>query len=229
MSQPVILVAASGLAREVITMLEASSTYRVRCIVDDEPSLHGTAVGGVLVLGPLEVINDHPGAHLLICAGRGAVRALIRDRLAAMGVADVRFATVIDPSVRVPSSCSIGAGSIVLAQTVLTADVQVGRHVVIMPHVTLTHDDRLEDYVTVCAGVALGGSVQVGHAAYLGMNSSVRENVSVGEAALLGMGAVLLRDLPAGETWAGAPAARISSAAVPNSLVHHVRSEGVSA
>jgi sugar O-acyltransferase (sialic acid O-acetyltransferase NeuD family) len=211
MSRPVILVAASGLAREVIAVLEASSTYRVRGIVDDEPSLGGTAVGGVGVLGPLEVIRDHPDADLLICAGRGAVRALIRDRLAGMGVADARFATVIDPSVRVPSSCSIDSGSIVLAQTVLTADVQVGRHVVIMPHVTLTHDDQLEDYVTMCAGVVLGGSVQVGRAAYLGMNASVREDLSVGEAALLGMGAVLLRDLPAGETWAGVPACRVST------------------
>jgi sugar O-acyltransferase (sialic acid O-acetyltransferase NeuD family) len=211
MSQPVILVAASGLAREVTAVLETSSTHRVRAIVDDEPSLHGTAVGGVGVLGPLEAIADHPDADLLICAGRGAVRALIRDRLTAMGLGDDRFATVIDPSVRVPSSCSISAGSIVLAQTVLTADVQVGRHVVIMPNVTLTHDDRLEDFVTVCAGVALGGSVQVGHAAYLGMNSSVRENVSVGETAVLGMGAVLLRDLPAGEAWAGVPACRLPS------------------
>jgi sugar O-acyltransferase (sialic acid O-acetyltransferase NeuD family) len=229
MSRPVILVAASGLAREVTAVLETSSTYRVRGIVDDEPSLHGTAVGAVGVLGPLEAITDHPDADLLICAGRGAIRALIRDRLTAMGLGDDRFATVIDPSVRVSASCSINAGSIVLAQTVLTADVEVGRHVVIMPHVTLTHDDRLEDYVTVCAGVTLGGSVQVGRAAYMGMNASVRENVSVGEAALLGMGAVLLRDLPAGETWGGVPAACIPSPAVPNSPTHHVRSKGIPA
>ena len=92
------------------------------------------------------------------------------------------------------------------AQTVLTADVHIGRHVVVMPHVTLTHDNRIEDFATLCAQVVLGGSVHVGEAAYLGMGSSVREGIAIGTEATLGMGAVLLEDLPAGATWAGCPA-----------------------
>ena len=97
-------------------------------------------------------------------------------------------------------------GSVLLAQTVMTADVTIGRHVVAMPHVTLTHDNRIDDFATLCAQVVLGGSVQVGEAAYLGMSSSVREGTAIGTEATLGMGAVLLEDLPAGATWAGCPA-----------------------
>ena len=147
----------------------------------------------------------------MVCAGRGQSRSVDPRSPDSDGTRGRPVRHRDGPVRSSASSCSISAGSILLAQTVLTADVQIGRHVVIMPNVTLTHDDRLEDFVTVCAGVALGGSVQVGHAAYLGMNSSVRENVSVGETAVLGMGAVLLRDLPAGEAWAGVPACRLPS------------------
>jgi len=206
MPTPLLLIAASGLVREVLSVLDTQPEFDVIGIVDDEASLHGTAVNGIGVLGGLDCIVRHPNAQLLICAGGGQARSAIRDRLDALGIADDRFATLIDSTVRVPQTCTVGPGSILLAHTVLTADVRIGRHVVVMPNVTLTHDDQLDDYATLCAGVSLGGRVSVGEAAYLGMNSSVREHVSVGERAVLGMGAALLGDLPAGQTWSGVPA-----------------------
>jgi acetyltransferase-like isoleucine patch superfamily enzyme len=75
-----------------------------------------------------------------------------------------------------------------------------------MPGVTLTHDDVVADFATFAAGVSLGGSVRVGRAAYLGMNSSVRERTSIGAGATIGMGAVVLADVPDDETWVGVPA-----------------------
>ncbi len=111
----------------------------------------------------------------------------------------------------VPDDCAVGRGSVVLAGTVLTTSVQIGRHVVVMPNVTLTHDDVVEDFATICAGVSLGGGVHVGEAAYVGMNAAVRENLSVGSGATLGMGAALLQDLPSLQTWAGVPAAPVAA------------------
>ena len=75
-----------------------------------------------------------------------------------------------------------------------------------MPRVVLTHDDDVADYVTLCAGVTLGGGVHVRTAAYLAMSCSVRENVTVGAGAIVGMGAIVLQDVPANQTWIGAPA-----------------------
>jgi sugar O-acyltransferase (sialic acid O-acetyltransferase NeuD family) len=228
MPAPLILVACSGLAREVLAVLESQSRYRVRGILDDEPSLHGTAVDGVGVLGPVDVIREHEDAQLLICAGRGTIRSAIERRLSRLGIYDNRFATVIDSSVRVPSGCKVGVGSILLGNVVLTANVEIGRHVVIMPNVTLTHDDQLEDFVTVCAGASLGGSVQVGKEAYLGMNSSARENLTVGQRATLGMGASLTRDLPAGETWVGVPARRLGTVICSTPFPNNFEVEGLS-
>jgi sugar O-acyltransferase (sialic acid O-acetyltransferase NeuD family) len=205
-AQPLILVAASGLAREVLSVLRTRVDRHVLGFLDDDAALQGTAVDGLPVLGALESVTEHPEAGLVVCAGSGKARSTIVQRLSDLGVDGGRYVRVIDPTVRVPASCAVGAGSILLAQTVLTADVQVGNHVVTMPHAVLTHDDAIGDYATVCAGVALGGNVTVGMRAYLGMNSSVRQGVRVGSDATLGMGSVLLTDLPDGEVWAGTPA-----------------------
>lgn len=204
--QSLILLAASGLAREVLSALQYQTSYRVVGILDDEPTLKGTAVDGVPVLGPIDSVDRHSGAQLLICAGRGVIRRAIVDRLQKRGVTDERFATVIDSSVRVPTNCMVGPGSIILAQTVMTADVRIGRHVVVMPNVTLTHDDVVEDYATLCAGATLGGNVAVGAGAYIGMNATVRERASIGPSATVGMCAAVLDDVPAHTTVIGVPA-----------------------
>ena len=206
---PRLLVAASGLAREVLAVVRTSRAYDVVGFLDDDVERHGTTVDGVAVLGGVDEITQHPDVALLLCVGRGADRARLAGRLAGLGVAEDRYAGVVERSVRVPLGCEVGAGSIVLAGVVLTAAVAIGRHVVVMSNATLTHDDVLEDFATVCAGVARGGGVRVGRAAYLGMNASVREQVTLGSGATLGMGAVLLDDVPDGETWVGTPARRV--------------------
>lgn len=207
---PLLLVAASGLAREA-AIAARSACREVLGFLDDDPALWGRELaGGLSVLGPIESATSYPDAGLLICAGKGASRRGILDRLTSLGVPPDGYATLLHPGVEVPRGCSIGDGSILLAGVVLTADVTVGRHVVGMPSVVLTHDCVVADFATVCAGVVLGGRVRVGGGAYVGMAASVRESVVLGEECVVGMGSVVLRDVPAGETWAGNPARRLS-------------------
>lgn len=210
-ARPLLLVAASGLAREALAVVRATGTHAVVGFLDDDPARHGTEPGGVPVLGGLDVIADHPEADVLVCAGKGRVRELLVARLTDAGVSPHRYARVVHPSVDVPAGTAVGAGSILLAHVAVTADVLVGEHVVVMPNATLTHDDVLGDYATICAGVSLGGSVVVGERAYVGMNAGVRENTRVGADSTIGMGAVVLKDVPPGQTWVGVPAAAIGA------------------
>ncbi|WP_158866179.1 acetyltransferase [Leifsonia sp. AG29] len=198
-----LLIAASGLAREVMAMRQ--SGMRVIGVLDDDPALHGHSIGGVEVLGGLELAAQIP-ASLALCVGAGSARRSIVRRLASLGIDDGRYATLVDESARISENSLVGAGTIVLAGCVLTADIIVGRHVVLMPNCTLTHDDIVDDYATLAAGVSVGGVARIGEAAYLGMNSSVRQRVSIGAEATIGMGAVVLNDVPRGQTWAGVPA-----------------------
>ena len=205
-----ILVAASGLAREVLAVLRGSGGLTDAAVVDDAASMWGGALDGAPIIGGLECVRDHADRQVLVCAGSGTTRRALVRRLSALGVSPDRYAQVVHPSVDVPDDCTVGRGSIVLAQVALTSRVRLGDHVVVMPNATLTHDDVVDDYATLCAGVTLGGNVHVRSGAYLGMNASVRERTSVGEDSVLGMGAALATDLPPGQVWAGVPAAALN-------------------
>lgn len=201
MSAGLLLVGASGLAREIL----ATGVDGVAGILDDDTAVRGTEVGGVPVIGDIAAAATRD-ERLLICVGSGAARRSIARRLAALGVTAARYHRFLAPTVRVGAGSDVGPGSILLDGVVITADVVLGAHTVVMPNCTITHDDVLADYATLAAGVALGGGVHVGEAAYIGMNASVRQGVTVGAGATVGMGAVVLRDVPEADTWAGVPA-----------------------
>lgn len=204
-----ILVAASGLAREVLAMVRSSGQYDVVGVLDDDKEMSGVTIDGAPVLGTINEAPNYKHAFILVCLGSGKAREAVVERLTAMGLHEARYATAIDPSVQTPEGCRIGRGSILLRNVTLTASVTLGSHVVAMPSVTFTFDDDVADFATFAAGVSLGGGVRIGRAAYLGMNSSVRERTSVGAYATVGMGAAVLSNVPDGETWVGVPAHEI--------------------
>ncbi|MGC5628585.1 NeuD/PglB/VioB family sugar acetyltransferase [Georgenia sp. Z1344] len=222
----ILLVAASGLARETLASVRDAGTDRVVGILDDDPALAGTTVSGVPVLGPAALAAQR-SERLLLCPGQGAARIALAARLADLGVGAERYAVHVHPSVVIGAGSAVGAGSILLAGCVLTCDVTVGEHVVLMPRTVLTHDDELADGVTCAAGVTLAGRVRVGERAYLGMQTSVRQDVRVGADATLGMGAVVLRDVPPGRTWVGAPAAELRRDRAGGPALPHPRPVGV--
>lgn len=201
-----LLVGASGLAREATAVAVLSRRGGPVSIVDDNPATWGTLHGLTPVLGPVDLVADVVDHEVVLALGRGQQRRHVSARLDLLGVDPDRYTALIHPRVVLPGGCSLGVGSIALDGVVLTADVEVGRHVVLMPHVTLTHGCTVRDFATLCAGVSLGGDVEVGEAAYVGMNASVREGVRIGAGATVGMGSVVLHDVPADETWVGVPA-----------------------
>ena len=62
-------------------MVDSMPDLNVVGIVDDDPSLHGTFLRSVPVVGPVAAVTSYPDTQLLICAGRGRVRSKIVTRL----------------------------------------------------------------------------------------------------------------------------------------------------
>lgn len=207
MAEGILLLGASGLAREVL----AAGIVGVTGILDDDPARHGSEIAGVPVLGGLELAARRD-EQLLVCVGPSVGRRAVVHRLGEAGIGDARYGLFVARSARIGTTSEVGPGSILLDSVVVTADARIGRHVVVMPNSTITHDDVLEDFSTLAAGVALGGSVLVREAAYIGMNASVRQGVTVGAGATVGMAAAVLADVPEQQKWVGVPARRMEDA-----------------
>jgi sugar O-acyltransferase (sialic acid O-acetyltransferase NeuD family) len=215
-----LLIGAGGFAREAADAVRAVNavrpTWELRGYLDDSPELRGAEVGGLPVLGPIDALQEHPGAAVVICTGRPD-NYVSRPRIAAgLDLGDERYATVIHPTASIGSTCTVGPGSVLLAHVDLTADVAVGRHVVVMPQVVLTHDTRVDDFATLGSGVRVGGGCHVEEGAYVGSGAHLKEGLTIGRRAMIGMAAVVTRDVPAERLWYGAPARDMDRAPLPS-------------
>jgi sugar O-acyltransferase (sialic acid O-acetyltransferase NeuD family) len=211
--RPLFVVGAGGFGRETLEAVRACNavqpTWDVVGFLDDDPSLQGASVDGVLVVGRVDDLTRHPSAAAVVTIGNPSNftwRRRIVDRL---GSPPDRWATVVHPAASIPPSASVGPGTVVLAGVVATTGVRIGAHVAVMPSVVLTHDDFVCDFATLGSGARLAGDVTVGEGAYIGAGALVREHCRIGAWALVGMGAGVTGDVPDGEVWAGLPARRL--------------------
>jgi sugar O-acyltransferase (sialic acid O-acetyltransferase NeuD family) len=210
-----VIVGAGGFARETAAAAVATGVWRILGFADDDPALHGTVRSGWPILGDADsVVARRPGAAVVVCVGNPRDYTVRQRLVRRLGLPADRYATVVHPAAAIGAGSVVGPGCVLLAGTVLTADVTVGSHVAVMPQAVLTHDDRIGDHVTVASGVRLGGSAVLETGAYVGAGALIREGVTVGAWSLIGMGSVVLHDVPPAEIWAGNPARKLRDAAL---------------
>ena len=81
---------------------------------------------------------------------------------------------------------------------------------------SVDHDCHIGDFAHISPGAHLAGAVTVGRSAHVGMGASVMPGVTIGEESVVGAGAVVIRDVPAGVTVVGVPAAPTSASENPS-------------
>jgi sugar O-acyltransferase (sialic acid O-acetyltransferase NeuD family) len=202
------IIGAGGFGREVAWLVERINdvvpTWNLKGFIDDNTSLHGTLEDGYSVVGDCDYLATIPHETWAVCAvGAAKVRKKIIGKLKS---SNVKFATLVDPSVMLSKRVSIGEGSIICAGTIITVDISIGEHVIINLDCTIGHDDIIRDFVTLYPSVNVSGNVVVGECTELGTGMQIIQGKNIGKESIVGAGAVVIRDIPENCTAVGSPA-----------------------
>ena len=204
-----IIFGASGFGRETAWAAERinakTPTWNLLGFMDDNEEIQGTEINGYKVLGRTADVCRYPEAYFVCAVGASRVREKIIANMKAVNP-DIRFGTLIDPSVEMSSRVTVGEGSIICAHTIVTVNVTIGSHVIINLDCTVGHDAVLEDYVTLYPSVNVSGATRIGHATELGTGMQIIQGKTVGAYSIVGAGAVVVKDIPEKCTAVGSPA-----------------------
>lgn len=204
-----IIFGASGFGREVAWAVErinkASPTWNLLGFIDDDESIQGSVINGYRVLGKTEDIRNYPDAYFVCAVGASRVREKIVNNMKSVNP-DVKFGTVIDPTVEMSDLVTVGEGTIICAHTIITVNIEIGSHVIINLDCTVGHDAVLKDYVTLYPSVNASGITTIGHAVELGTGMQIIQGKTIGDYSIIGAGAVVVKDIPEKCTAVGSPA-----------------------
>ena len=179
-----IIVGASGFGREVAWLVErinrVTPTWNLLGFMDDNEEIQDTRINGYAVLGKTSDVARFPDACYVCAVGAAKIREKIIVRMKEYNP-DVRFATVIDPSVEMSDLVTVGEGTIICAHTIITVNIRIGSHVIINLDCTIGHDAILHDFVTLYPSVNVSGMTEIGHAVELGTGMQIILGKTVGD------------------------------------------------
>lgn len=145
---------------------------------------------------------------IVIAIADGAIRQKLAMKCEMDGVESM---SVIAPNHIRMDSCEVGEGAIFSAHTMLTSNVQIGKHFHCNIYSYVAHDCIIGDYVTFAPAVKCNGNVRIEDHAYIGTGAILKQGspekpLQIGKGAVVGMGAVVTKDVPAGAVIVGNPA-----------------------
>ena len=204
-----IISGSGGLGRETAWTAErinaVSPEWNILGFMDDNLQVQGKIIDGYRVIGTTAAARNYPDAYYVCAIGSARIRRIVVEKI--KSIADVKFATLIDPaSAFGRERIEIGEGCIICANTYITLDIKIGNHVYIGGNATVGHDAQIGDFVTMYPAAVLSGSTHVGADCELGTGSRVIQGLSIGNGTIIGAGAVVVRNMPPDCTAVGVPA-----------------------
>ena len=90
------------------------------------------------------------------------------------------------------------------------SDTIIGDHTKINNLCHIAHNNKIGRNVTITGCVNVSGSNVIDDDVWIAPNASIRGYIHLGRGCVVGMGAVATKDIPAGETWVGSPARKMT-------------------
>ena len=204
--QGLVIWGASGHALVVAEIIRLVNTYQIIGMIDDKPELAGSEFAGYEVLGGRESLDslwERQVRTMIVgfgnCHGRLQVARFLRER-------GFLLATAVHPRATVAADVSIGAGSVIVAGSVINPRAAIGENVIINTGSSVDHECIIGDGVHIAPGAHLAACVTVERGSWVGIGSVVKEGVHIGSDVIIGAGSVVLHDIPDGVLAYGVPA-----------------------
>jgi sugar O-acyltransferase (sialic acid O-acetyltransferase NeuD family) len=183
------LIGYGGHAREVMSQM----CQKFTCFVDDEYVDSNT----------LPLSKFDPNIYeVMICISDTKVRYEIVNKLPK----ETKYFSFIHPTaLLLDDDIKIGEGSFIGAYSIITTNIEIGKHSILNRQCQIGHDSQSGDYLTMMPGSVISGHCKIGDRVYFGTNSSVREKINICDDVTIGLNSGVVKDINESGVYGGVP------------------------
>lgn len=208
----IVIIGAGGVGREVSLIIqqinELEQTWNLLGFIDDNTDNWGKVINGYSVIGGIDSLeflsND---TYIVIAIANYKVKKNIVNKINNK----FKFATIVHPKVWIHDYMTVGEGTIIYEGAILTANIEIGNHVIISPKCGVGHDSIIKDYVSLLWNVNVSGNDLIEEGVMMGSGSTVIQGKKIGKGSIIGAGAVVVNDIESFSTAVGVPGKVIKS------------------
>ena len=203
----IIIIGAGGVGREVSLIIEKinklKATWNLIGFIDDNINSWNKIINGYQIIGGMDLLETLPlDTYVVIAIANYNLKKKIVNKINNK----FKFATIIDPKVYIHDYMTIGEGTIIYEGAIITANIQVGNHVIISPKCGIGHDSIIKDYVSLLWNENISVNDVIEEGVMMGSGSTIIQGKKIGKGSIIGAGAVVIDDIDSFTTAVGVPA-----------------------
>lgn len=123
---------------------------------------------------------------------------------------ETRYFKFIHPTAQIMSKdVVIGEGSFIGANSIITTNINIGKHAILNRGNHIGHDSNIGDYFSAMPGAIVSGNVDIKDRVYLGTNSTILEKKRICDDVTIGANGVVVKDIINSGTYVGVPVKKI--------------------
>lgn len=206
MTREIVILGASGFAKEMVFLLENSCTldgesWIIKGFIDEKTE---SSVLGYKILGNDDwLLQYDKEINVVVGIGDPHIKYRVVNKL--KGNKHIIFPNIIAKSARLGNGVVLGEGCIICDMNILTVDVHLGDFVTLNLNNTIGHDAVIGDYTTINPGCNISGNVNIGKLAMIGTGTKIIQGIDIGEESIVGAGTVIIRNVGVRCTVVGNP------------------------
>lgn len=178
--EDILLIGGGGHCKSVIDVIEQEGKFKIAGIVDKK-ELIGEKVLGYEIIGCDDDLEDlfNKYKNVFITIGHiksNDLRVKLFNKLKNIGY---KLPTIISPYAYVSKHSTIDEGTVIMHQSLVNADVKIGRNCIINSKALIEHDSIIEDHCHISTAAVINGGVVVKENTFFGSNATSKEYIEV--------------------------------------------------
>lgn len=194
-----VIIGTGGLAKDIVGSLARDHRHKEFYFYNDRSDYkENLFVNRYPVLRSLDELKNHfdtQGNIFISAIANPIQRMRMNDRIREIGG---KLTTIMALRENVSEFTTIGAGTIIQPDIVISSEVIVGEGTFFNCGTIIGHDVTIGKYCSFGPGVRVLGSVEIGEFSYIGCNTVITPGVKIGKKVRIGIGQVITEDIPDG-------------------------------